>query len=89
MISKVGLRLEESAHTPVMTTAEMASAVIALVGSAIPNAVPDPSQPQSEPVEDFLAVAVAFPPELKLDIALLLLGHIKEATQAREVVADA
>jgi hypothetical protein len=77
--------LEESARNSVMTTSEMAEAVIALVGSAIPN----PAQPSSELLENFLASAALFPSGLKLDIALLLLSQIKEATQPREVVADA
>lgn len=81
--------LEESAHNSVMTTGEMASAVIALVGSAIPHTVPDPAQPSGELLDQFLASAAPFPPGLKLDIALLLLSQIKEATQWREVVADA
>lgn len=81
--------LEESAHSPVMTTDEMAQAVIALVGSAIPHAVADTAQPPSELLDKFLASAAPFPPGLKLDIALLLLGQIKEATQLREVAADA
>lgn len=81
--------VEESARNPVMTTSEMAEAVIALVGSAIPNAVPNPAQPSNELLENFLASAALFPPGLKLDIALLLLSQIKETMQFREVVADA
>lgn len=81
--------VEESARNPVMTTSEMAEAVIALVGSAIPNAVPNPAQPSNELLENFLASAALFPSGLKLDIALLLLSQIKEAIQPREVVADA
>lgn len=81
--------LEESARNPVMTTSEMAQAVIALVGSAIPHAVPNLAQPSSELLENFLASAALFPSGLKLDIALLLLSQIKEAIQPREVVADA
>jgi hypothetical protein len=80
--------LEESARNPVMTTGEMAQAVIALIGSAIPNAVPDPAQPPSELLDKFLASAAPFPPGLKLDIALLLLSQIRETTQLREVAAD-